>query len=109
MQPLFWILGSGVSMVATTLIGGLTLLLPETTKSGAQIFADRLRKCVEEHPFDSKKAQPSRHLTMSIGVSTYPEDGADGDALISRADEALYRAKECGRNRVETADPAAGT
>ena len=85
------------------------LLLPETPKSGAQTFADRLRKCVEQHPFHRENAQPSRHMTLSIGVSTYPEDGADGNALISRADEALYRAKEAGRNRVETADPAAGT
>jgi diguanylate cyclase (GGDEF)-like protein len=70
------------------------LLGPETTKDGALLLAERLRKSVEEHPFDG------RRVTMSIGVSTYPEDGSDVETLMLRADEAMYRAKDGGRNRV---------
>ena len=76
------------------------LLCPETPKDGARIFAERLRKSVEEHPFHGGESQPSGRVTLSIGVSTFPEDGSDSETLISRADEAMYQAKENGRNRV---------
>jgi len=73
------------------------ILAPETPKAGARVFAERLRKTVDEHPFRGK---PSGQVTLSIGVSTYPEDGLNTKTLISRADEALYQAKKDGRNRV---------
>ncbi len=76
------------------------LLVPETSKDGARVFAERLRKCIEEHPFHGRESQPSGRVTLSIGVSTFPEDGSDCETLISRADQALYQAKENGRNRV---------
>ena len=76
------------------------LLVPEAPKEGAKIFAERLRKSVEEHVWHDRKSQPSGPVTLSIGVSTYPEDGLDPKTLISRADEALYTAKKDGRNRV---------
>jgi diguanylate cyclase (GGDEF)-like protein/PAS domain S-box-containing protein len=41
------------------------------------------------------------HVTASIGVSMFPDDGADGETLIRNADTALYRAKEAGRNRYQ--------
>jgi diguanylate cyclase (GGDEF)-like protein len=40
--------------------------------------------------------------TLSIGVSAFPEDGRTADLLLRRADEALYRAKKNGRDRVHT-------
>ncbi len=76
------------------------ILAPETPKAGARVFAERLRKSVEEHPFQGKESEPAGRVTMSIGVSTYPEDGPDCETLISRADQAMYQAKENGRNRV---------
>ncbi len=76
------------------------LLVPETPKDGARIFAERLRKCIEEHPFHGRESQPSGQVTLSIGVSTYPVDGSDSETLISRADQAMYQAKESGRNQV---------
>jgi diguanylate cyclase (GGDEF)-like protein/PAS domain S-box-containing protein len=45
-------------------------------------------------------------MTTSIGVSLYPEDGADADALLRNADIALYRAKESGRNNFQLCTPA---
>lgn len=41
------------------------------------------------------------HVTTSIGVSAYPEDGTDGDTLLKAADAALYRAKDNGRNGIQ--------
>ena len=76
------------------------ILLPETDKAGARVCAERLRQNVEEYPFAGRESQPGGKVTLSIGVSSYPEDGTDCAALISCADQALYRAKESGRNRV---------
>ncbi len=70
------------------------LLLPETTLEGAQEQAERVRRAVAECDF-----KPAGPLSVSIGVATYhPEE--TNDDLLRRADEALYRAKEGGRNRV---------
>jgi diguanylate cyclase (GGDEF)-like protein len=44
-------------------------------------------------------------MSASVGVATYPADGDDGQALLRRADMALYRAKEEGRNRVVVFTP----
>ena len=76
------------------------LLVPGATKDGSLALAERLRKSVEQHPFHGRESQPSGQVTMSIGVSTYPEDGSDCETLIERADQAMYQAKESGRNRV---------
>jgi len=46
------------------------------------------------------------HLTASIGVATYPQDGPDAETLMLRADEAMYSAKHRGRNRFELCAPA---
>jgi diguanylate cyclase (GGDEF)-like protein len=40
--------------------------------------------------------------TISIGISAFPDDGATADLLLRKADEALYRAKNSGRDRVRT-------
>ncbi|MBI5025899.1 MAG: diguanylate cyclase, partial [Nitrospirae bacterium] len=42
------------------------------------------------------------HLTVSVGVSTFPDDAMDREGLIKAADDALYMAKKMGRNRVVT-------
>jgi diguanylate cyclase (GGDEF)-like protein len=43
----------------------------------------------------------SVQITLSAGISAFPDNGADVEILLHRADEALYRAKASGRNRVE--------
>ena len=53
-------------------------------------------------------ASEGRTATVSIGVSTFPEDGAGVRALVDAADAALYRAKAEGRDRVVLARPASG-
>ncbi len=74
------------------------VLLPETDKEGARAFAERLRRLVEEKSGDPDRGVPA--VTVSIGVATFPYDGADEMTLMHKADTALYRAKNGGRNRV---------
>jgi len=66
------------------------------------IAAERIRAAVEEYPFSivrqGKKA--THHITLSIGVASFPEDSSDPIELVEMADSALYRAKREGRNRV---------
>jgi diguanylate cyclase (GGDEF)-like protein len=76
------------------------ILLPETGRAGVLVRAERMRRAVEEHPFPKRETQPLEKVTISLGCSCYPEDGQDAPTLIGRADEALYRAKQKGRNTV---------
>jgi len=73
------------------------VLLPETEAEQARALAERLRIRVAEHPFEG----PGR-VTLSLSVAAYVPGEARGD-LLKRLDDALYRAKETGRNRVVTA------
>ncbi len=76
------------------------VLLPETGREGAMLMAETLGQAVAEHPFPGGETQPLGKVTVSIGVASFPTDGKDGSTLTKRADEALYRAKHEGRNRV---------
>lgn len=76
------------------------VVLPETGPTGAAAFAERLRELFESHVFAQSRGQIVR-LTTSIGVSSFPAFGIDSvDDLFAAADQALYRAKSEGRNRV---------
>ncbi len=72
-------------------------LLPETDIKGAYIVAERLRKAVSEHEFTGYKTP--LHVTISIGISEFPSSDLKSDELIRKADTALYRSKEGGRNK----------
>jgi diguanylate cyclase (GGDEF)-like protein len=76
------------------------VLLPEMNKHDALATAEEIRKLVEGYPFRGRETQPEGKLTVSIGVSSFPEDGQDNESLLKNADEALYRAKNSGRNTV---------
>lgn len=71
------------------------LLLPQTDMQGAKIAAEKLRLAIAGHQFDKVGT-----LTTSFGVTAFvPSD--DLNSFLKRVDDALYRAKEMGRNRVE--------
>lgn len=83
------------------------ILFPEFGKDLSMLFAENLRKRIEKHNFiiqsdlDSDRSERIVNITMSIGVSTAPDDSDDGMALIRNADRALYiGAKQAGRNKV---------
>jgi two-component system, cell cycle response regulator len=76
------------------------VVLPETGPAGASAFAERLRELIESHSFTPTRGAPIR-VTTSIGVASFPGYGVDAvDDLFAAADQALYRAKTEGRNRV---------
>ena len=75
-------------------------VLPETPADEAYAVAARLREAVQEMTFP--RPMENLTVTISLGVATYPSERIDCiDSLIRQADEALYRAKQTGRNRVE--------
>jgi diguanylate cyclase (GGDEF)-like protein len=80
-------------------------VLPETDLAGARVIAERLRQSVEAMRVDYGGRQLG--ATVSLGVADalpgHDPDARDAEQLVARADEALYRAKEGGRNRVEVA------
>jgi diguanylate cyclase (GGDEF)-like protein len=76
------------------------LLLPETSKENAFTLAGTIREKIAAHPFPGRETQPQGKVTVSMGIAVFPEDGSDSSSLLHRADEALYQAKNAGRNRV---------
>src|SRR6266508_2279455 len=72
------------------------VLLVETSKAGARLYADRIRYVLSSSQFAHR-----RRITASFGIASLPEDVAPtADDLIRAADEALYAAKRAGKNRV---------
>jgi diguanylate cyclase (GGDEF)-like protein/PAS domain S-box-containing protein len=80
------------------------VLLPDTSIEGAELVAQRLCRLIEATP--AAVGEHTVRYTVSAGVAAMDADATDFDALVQRADEALYAAKARGRNRVERWHPA---
>jgi diguanylate cyclase (GGDEF)-like protein len=81
------------------------VLLVETSKSGARLYADRIRYVLSTWTFAH-----GRRVTASFGIASLPEDVAPAaEELIRAADEALYAAKRAGKNRVSVHEDVAAT
>ncbi len=78
------------------------VLMPETDPQAALGAANRLREKVEALPFTISNGQEIKR-TVSIGIASLHPDGDSPEALLKRADEALYSAKHSGRNTVKVA------
>ena len=78
-----------------------TVIMPQTHKERAKQTADRIRERISEQMFFP--SEPSRSITISIGVAEYPTDATEPSDLIELADRALYVSKGAGRNRVTLA------
>ena len=76
------------------------VILPKTDLPSGMNVAERIRKAVEAARMEGGKGEVLG-ITISLGLSSY-QAGEKAESLISRADDALYRAKKNGRNRVET-------
>ncbi|HUB85727.1 MAG TPA: diguanylate cyclase, partial [Rhizomicrobium sp.] len=76
------------------------VVMPDTDMDFASTVAERLRKSVETNPFVISRAPGKLNVTISIGIAASLSEGDTAEALLHRADQALYRAKREGRNRV---------
>jgi diguanylate cyclase (GGDEF)-like protein len=74
--------------------------VPGLSAGAALELGEQLRKAVADEPI--QRLEVTVNPTISIGLAIFPDDGAIAEALTRRADEALYRAKAAGRNRVST-------
>ncbi|WP_312409955.1 PleD family two-component system response regulator [Shinella sp.] len=79
------------------------LVMPDTTPEMAAGVAERLRAIVESEPFQIPGKDIALSVTASLGIAAMLPDGDTPDALLKRADTALYEAKRSGRNRVVAA------
>ena len=76
------------------------VLLPGSSAADAFKYAERLREAIASHPFPHRENQPFRFLSISGGIASFPDHERSIQGVIRLADEALYRAKESGRNRI---------
>jgi diguanylate cyclase (GGDEF)-like protein len=79
------------------------LLLPETDLVGSRTLAEKVRSAMCDEPVEHNNK--TRTVTLSLGVAAYPHSGTSVRTLLAAAQEALKRAKENGRNRIEEAKP----
>ncbi|HEX9406483.1 MAG TPA: GGDEF domain-containing protein, partial [Thermoanaerobaculia bacterium] len=77
-----------------------SVMMPETDMDAAIAFAEKLRRLVESTPIDTQAG--ALHVTVSVGIATVPHRSIHAaKELIVASDNALYRAKEGGRNQVQ--------
>lgn len=74
------------------------VLLPETNRREAREAAERIRLAVQHASFDGNGQRVA--TTVSIGLASYPDDGATAVEIMDRADQAMYQSKNSGRNCV---------
>jgi diguanylate cyclase (GGDEF)-like protein len=84
------------------------VILPETAAAGAALVAERIRTRTERDRFTPDAEAAETSVTVSIGYAVFPEHARTAETLTEAADQALYRSKESGRNRITSAgDPKA--
>jgi two-component system, cell cycle response regulator len=76
------------------------IVMPETDMAVAATVAERLRRRIATEPFPIERGRRSIDVTISIGIAAIEAQGDTAANLLKRADQALYRAKRDGRNRV---------
>lgn len=75
------------------------VIMPQTDKNEAFLVAERIRKSVKEQIPKTWTSFPKDHITITIGISTFPADGKDRKEMIKNADKALYKGKLDGKDK----------
>lgn len=78
------------------------VILPQTGRDEAKALAERMRRRVEQTDFGPDPQGRPMHMTISVGITSYPDNGRPEDELVESVDRALYHAKGNGRNVVCT-------
>jgi diguanylate cyclase len=91
-----------IGLVGRTGGDEFVVILPDSRSETAFILAEEVRKVVEDTPIPIQAGEMKSQLAVRIsgGVAEYPSDGSDWREILRKADEALYRAKRLGRNRI---------
>ena len=76
------------------------VVLGQTGKTGAAVYANRVLAVVRQAALENEGAQPGGRLSVSMGLASYPQHATSKEGLIRMADNALYRAKRLGKNRL---------
>ena len=76
------------------------VILPETDRLGAYAVAERVRRRIQAGFAETMIEGRAVAMTISGGISSYPDDGKDSATLVAWADQALYHSKERGKNRI---------
>ena len=77
------------------------VILYDQPEDASLNLGELIRQNIQQTYFTGQEHQPNKHITVSIGVATYPRVAKSKKALIELADNALYRAKSFDKNRVE--------
>jgi two-component system cell cycle response regulator len=80
------------------------VIMPSTPADDAMMVAERLRRMIEVEPFEVPGNETPIVITASIGAATATDASETAEALLARADTALYQAKDGGRNQVRSAE-----
>ncbi|MBL4899085.1 MAG: GGDEF domain-containing protein, partial [Colwellia sp.] len=76
------------------------LILPETNAKQAQVIINRIRKSIATMPFTSSSTSKDFNVTVSFGISESHLNGVVLEEILAKADQALYSAKNSGKNQV---------
>jgi diguanylate cyclase (GGDEF)-like protein len=79
------------------------VILPQTDLAGAALLAERMREGIAQMRVKRLDGGEPLRVTASFGVAAVPQSALDEESLVEAADQALYRAKAAGKNRVECA------
>lgn len=96
------ILQSARTIDVVSRFGGdeFAVILPQTGRVGARSYAERLRIILTEQFGEKECLGGELEISFSAGIATYPLDGDTYESLLESADQALYRSKQLGKNRV---------
>ena len=94
-------------MDVVTRFGGeeFCFILPATSKKESVFVGEPMRRIIETESFPGENHLPKGRMTTSVGIASFPTDGATANELIHAADMALYHAKSLGRNQLVLYEP----
>ncbi len=76
------------------------IILPNIDKKVIPVLGERIRRKIEEYPFYKEYVQPGGRITVSLGGASFDDDAESFEELVYKADQALYKSKNSGRNKL---------